>query len=121
MFIETIIKVIAPAIAIIMAIVAYIKYRKIRFSESKLEVTIIPKIYLSKNLIAIKVSILMANKGTVVIKAKQENCFFEVKKFPSDTEHEFVLFDVNEFDNVLPSPIYYLIEQYGPPDPKNRT
>lgn len=112
-------KVITPLLAVTMAIIAYIKYRRFRYPDSKLEVTTEATAYPNGDDTIVTMTIKMSNKGNTIIKAVEDKCVLRLKKLPSATNNQFTFHHFEKLENLSSTPIKFLVEEYGPTDPQN--
>ena len=108
--------IVGAILAIFGLIVGYIKYKKTRFSESKLELQVSPLVFKGNSGFVVKISIHISNKGSTVVKASENDCVFDLKIIPETIKNEFELYKIEKLKSICDRPIHFLNEVYGPSD-----
>jgi|GEM_PF-4743299 len=97
---------------------AFYKFRKMRMSESKLEMELIPAVYHNVKSKVVNVTIRLRNIGNVAIIAKEPECLLETKVITDELKDSTVYWDENGLPSLFPQPIEFL-KDFGPWDAKN--
>lgn len=104
--------------AIIGGLWAFYKFRKMRMSESRLEIELIPAVYHNVKSKVVDVLIQLKNIGNVAIYSKFpfSQCLLEVKAIPDELKDSAVVWNYNNLPSLFP-PIEFLkdFESWGSP------
>jgi len=96
---------------------ALYRFRRMRMGQEKLELRLIPKVCHNAKSKAVDVAIVLENKGSVAIYAKDPECLLKVGMIPDDLQDRAVHWREDDLPSLLPQPIEFLAG-FGPWNPK---